>query len=304
MKHTHLLISVFLMILVSNNCFAGDFEDGEEAFEKKDYSNAVKLYSKVCDNGDVRGCYGLAQMYRIGQGVEENNATALKLYTQACEGGFSAGCISVEDEYLAKACANGNAFTCSQLGDRYTYEGKDRNYSKAIKLYTKACDNGDASGCVGLAGIYKEGKGVKQDYAKAVELYTQARDSKSVVIKGGGLSGQQIAEMELYSMSHNGQAVNKKKAKVVESYTKSYAKNNVKQEIISRCKSQMGTYGSSLVKACVDQDIKAIVALNKYPSKYNPTIDRCMGQMRDYGYSLVKACVDQDIEAEKALSHY
>jgi len=66
----------------------------------------------------------------------------------------------------------------------------------------------------------------------------------------------------------------------------------------------MGTYGSSLVKACVDQDIKAIVALNKYPSKYNPSIDRCMGQMRDYGYSLVKACVDQDIEAEKALSHY
>lgn len=29
-----------------------------------------------------------------------------------------------------------------------------------------------------------------------------------------------------------------------------------------------------------------------------------MSQMGEYGYSLVKACVDQDIEAQRALKNY
>lgn len=36
------------------------------------------------------------------------------------------------------------------------------------------------------------------------------------------------------------------------------------QEIISRCRTQMGEYGAAMVKACVDQDIEAEDALRKY----------------------------------------
>ncbi|MBK8814059.1 MAG: toxin-antitoxin system YwqK family antitoxin [Methylococcaceae bacterium] len=36
------------------------------------------------------------------------------------------------------------------------------------------------------------------------------------------------------------------------------------QEIIQRCRSSMGEYGSAMVKACVDQDIEAEKALRKY----------------------------------------
>ena len=79
---------------------------------------------------------------------------------------------------------------------------------------------------------------------------------------------------------------------------------DVKQEIISRCKSQMGEYGSSIVKACVDQDINALVDLNKYSKSHNSIISRCMDTMQEYGYSIVKACADQDIKAEKELSGY
>lgn len=80
--------------------------------------------------------------------------------------------------------------------------------------------------------------------------------------------------------------------------------DNIKKEIIDRCRSQMGEYGASMVKACVDQDLQAVSALDKYSGKYGLIVDRCMAQMRDYGYSMVKACADQDIEAEKALSEY
>lgn len=82
------------------------------------------------------------------------------------------------------------------------------------------------------------------------------------------------------------------------------ANADVKDEIIDRCRTQMGEYGAALVKACVDQDIEALAQLNEYPDKYDPIIGRCMSQMSSYGYSLVKACADQDIEAEEALSRY
>lgn len=82
------------------------------------------------------------------------------------------------------------------------------------------------------------------------------------------------------------------------------ANADVKDEIIDRCRTQMGEYGAALVKACVDQDIEALAQLNDYPEKYDPIIGRCMSQMSSYGYSLVKACTDQDIEAEEAISRY
>lgn len=43
-----------------------------------------------------------------------------------------------------------------------------------------------------------------------------------------------------------------------------FAQQNVKDEIIERCKKQMGNYGSSMVKACVDQDLEAEEALKNY----------------------------------------
>lgn len=79
---------------------------------------------------------------------------------------------------------------------------------------------------------------------------------------------------------------------------------DVKQEIIARCRSQMGEYGSAMVKGCVDMDIKALNALNKYPKKYEAIISRCAGMMEEYGYAMIKACADQDIKAEKELSEY
>lgn len=77
-----------------------------------------------------------------------------------------------------------------------------------------------------------------------------------------------------------------------------------RENIIARCRKQMGEYGSAMVKACVDQDIEALNALASYPEKAKPFIARCQRQMAEYGWSMVKACTDQDIEAEKSLGGY
>lgn len=77
-----------------------------------------------------------------------------------------------------------------------------------------------------------------------------------------------------------------------------------REDIISHCRSQMGEYGSAMVKACVDQDIEALNTLVSYPDKAKPFISRCRRDMAEYGWAMVKACTDQDIEAEKSLGGY
>lgn len=78
----------------------------------------------------------------------------------------------------------------------------------------------------------------------------------------------------------------------------------IKNDIINRCKIDMGEYGSMIVKGCVDQDIKAYKALQKYSEKYSGLIARCKIDMMDYGWMIMKSCIDQDIKAQKALDDY
>lgn len=85
-----------------------------------------------------------------------------------------------------------------------------------------------------------------------------------------------------------------------------HANADERQEIIQRCRATMGEYGASIVKACADQDIEALAALqsDSIYSQYSSVVQRCMRQMKEYGYVIVKACADQDIRAEEELDNY
>ena len=54
---------------------------------------------------------------------------------------------------------------------------KKGDYQKATQLFQKACDSGEAGGCLGLGLLYKNGQGVNQDYQKAAQLFQKACDS-------------------------------------------------------------------------------------------------------------------------------
>jgi len=49
-------------------------------------------------------------------------------------------------------------------------KGVKQDYFKAVELFQKACDGGDAAGCYNLGIMYMNGQGVKQDYSKAKKL--------------------------------------------------------------------------------------------------------------------------------------
>ena len=72
-------------------------------------------------------------------------------------------------------------------------EGVRQDKFKAVELYTKACDGGNADGCTNLGVMYVNGEGVKLDKKRALALYGKACDLKEergcknyAILKGQG----------------------------------------------------------------------------------------------------------------------
>ena len=52
------------------------------------------------------------------------------------------------------------------------------DYEKAVELYQKAADQGNAHAQYGLGNCYFEGEGVPEDHKKAVEWFQKAADQE------------------------------------------------------------------------------------------------------------------------------
>jgi len=68
---------------------ANDYTKGVEAYEKGDFTTALKFWQPLAEQGDTDAQYNLGQMYRQGQGVQQDNKTAVKWYTLAAEQGIA-----------------------------------------------------------------------------------------------------------------------------------------------------------------------------------------------------------------------
>jgi len=76
-KLTFLLALTFLF-LISGSVFGDDFQDATDAYERKDYKEAVKLYRLSAEQGDAEAQYNLGLMYDEGQGVPQDYKEAVK----------------------------------------------------------------------------------------------------------------------------------------------------------------------------------------------------------------------------------
>ncbi len=82
---------------------------------------------------------------------------------------------------FTRACEKGNMKSCGSLAYMYyTGDGVDKNKKKATSVYSKMCDAGDIIlGCYSLAKMYDTGEGTKKNTAKANTLYLMACSSGS-----------------------------------------------------------------------------------------------------------------------------
>lgn len=169
--------------------FAASFEDGLRAFENGEYEKTVKIFSRLCEEGDAQACFNTAHMYATGSGVKQSFKSAVTLYKRACEAGSYQGCwflgvayehgdgVKIDaaraDELKNMACRmQGGAELCVELGDAHY---ASEQIADALGLYKIACEAKSGTGCRNAGQILehvlqRDPSDVLRLYAKGCEL--------------------------------------------------------------------------------------------------------------------------------------
>ena len=82
-------LACLCFLLFSGTASAGHFEDADAAYERGDYSQALKLYKPLALQGFANAQNNLGEMYGSGKGVKQDYKEALKWYRLASEQGHS-----------------------------------------------------------------------------------------------------------------------------------------------------------------------------------------------------------------------
>ena len=71
-----LLLASISLMLAGNFSYAENFENGIEAYERGDFSNALRIFRLAAEQGDSKAEYELGVMYVTGGGVPQDNIYA------------------------------------------------------------------------------------------------------------------------------------------------------------------------------------------------------------------------------------
>ena len=83
------LLSLTFLFLFSSVVFGDDFQDGVDAYDRKDYKEAVRLYRLSAEQGDAKAQFNLGNRYYNGQGVPQDYKEAVKWYRLSAEQGVA-----------------------------------------------------------------------------------------------------------------------------------------------------------------------------------------------------------------------
>ena len=202
------------------------YAKAKEAYNKKEYVTAFKLFKEAAEDSLVDAQYNLGAMYEKGQGITQNYEEAVKWYRKAAEQGnakaqHNLGVMydngqGVSKDYseavkwFRKAAAQGLAGAQYGLGLKYNNgQGVTQDYSEAVKWYRKAAEQDYAAALYGLGNMYVQGLGVAQDYEEAAKLHQKAAEQ--------GYAG---AQYNLGVMYKEGLGVSKDDAEAVKWFRK------------------------------------------------------------------------------------
>ena len=151
-KQLTFLLSLTFLFLFSGSVYGDDFQDGMDAYKRKDYKEAFRLWKQLAEQGNVEAQYNLGVIYYHGQEVPQDYKEAVRWFRLSAE--------------------QGNADAQTDLGSMYANgTGVLQDYKEAVKWYRLAAEQGDALAHFNLGSMYHEGQGVPQDYKEAVKWY-------------------------------------------------------------------------------------------------------------------------------------
>jgi uncharacterized protein len=81
------LLALTFLFLFSGSVYGDDFQGGLDAYKRKDYKEAVRLWKPSAEQGNVIAQYNLGYMYEKGKGVPQDYKEAVSLYRLSAEQG-------------------------------------------------------------------------------------------------------------------------------------------------------------------------------------------------------------------------
>ena len=165
----------------------------------RDFDAGYALLEKGCDDLESgEACY-IMSVVNLSSDSPALQELGSKNLMASCGYGYLPGCYDLGASFLEgthgfkrdpagavfvwelEACAKGYARACAAAGFEYQHnEEIKRDPVRAVRLYRKACEAGDPTGCSYLGRAHADGVGgLARDPAKAAQLYASACDAGS-----------------------------------------------------------------------------------------------------------------------------
>lgn len=153
---TAILVVLTLALYGAGLARAADFQKGLDAFGLRDFDTALAEWNELAEQGHGEARFRLAEMYRNGDGVEQDDRTALRWYRLAAETG-----LVIAQNYMGWIYENGIV-------------GVRQDYTEAVKWWRLAAAQGSASAQNNLGMMHHFGRGVGEDQVRAYMWWTLA----------------------------------------------------------------------------------------------------------------------------------
>jgi tetratricopeptide (TPR) repeat protein len=125
-----------------------ELQKGREAYQRRDYAEAMRWYRKAADQGNADAQFDVGWLYKNGWGVPQDYAEALR--------------------WCHNAADQGNVVAQNNIGRHYENGwGVAQDYAEAMRWFRKAADRGNATAQANIGVLYQNGWGVAQDSAEA-----------------------------------------------------------------------------------------------------------------------------------------
>jgi uncharacterized protein len=181
-----IIISVFTILFafsVVSRIFFNDFQNGWNAYEKKDYKTARELWLPLVEKGDSRAQFYLGFMHDMGFGTPKNDKEALKFYKLAAKQGDSRAQLfsgfmhefgrgTPEDSPEAFKWYRLAAEQGSVKAQVNIYRLAKKNVPEALKFLINDAENGIPEAQYHLGGMHANGLGVSHDFILAHMWYS------------------------------------------------------------------------------------------------------------------------------------
>jgi len=151
------VLAVIISVILTTTGLAGAFGDANAAYERGDYTTALKLLRPLGKQGDADALNMLGFMYEHGQGVPSSLTDAVKYYRLAADKGSTGAQITLGFLYYGAL-----------------EESVPQDLEQAAMWFRAAADQGSRLAQGQLGRMYQKGEGVPQDYVLAYKWYNLA----------------------------------------------------------------------------------------------------------------------------------